>query len=145
MAQLIDATVIANEPTLRYTPDGTAVINLALPCEYGKKDQSGKKPTQWVEASLWGARAEGLAPYLVKRQMIAFTLDDVHIEEFKTGGGETRTKLVGRVSHIKLIGAAPDRQQGQQQPAHQSSNTAPAQNSQQRPADFDNFDDDIPF
>lgn len=137
MPQLIDATRIANDTTLRFTPDGTAVINLSLPCDYGRKGADGKKPTQWVDGSLWGKQAEALAPYLVKGQMIAFTLDDVHNEEYQSQG-TTRTKMVGRISHIKLIGAAPAGQQtGQQQ----------AKPAQQAPAagGFDNFDDDIPF
>jgi len=146
MAQLIDATRIANEPELRYTPDGTAVLNLSLPCDYGRKGQDGKKPTQWLDASLWGKQAEALAPYLLKGQFIAFTLDDVHNEEYQSQGG-TRTKLVGRVSHIKLIGSRPDSQQtGQQKPAPQPrenrSASAPAPVS--GGGGFDDFDD-IPF
>jgi len=139
MPQLIDTARIANEPELRYTSgqNPTAVINLALPCDYGRKDDSGKKPCQWVDASLWGKQAEALAPYLVKGQWIAFTLDDVHNEEYQSQGA-TRTKLVGRVSHIKLVGSSPQNSQ----PAPQRQTTpqpAPA------PSTFDNFDDDIPF
>jgi len=134
MPQLIDAARIANETTLRYTPDGTAVINLSLPCDYGRKGQDGKKPTQWVDASLWGKQAEALAPYLLKGQFIAFTLDDVHIEEYQSQGA-TRSKLVGRVSNIKLIGSAPQESQASQRPAQASQTRAPV----------DNFEDDLPF
>lgn len=145
MAQLIDTTIIANETTLRFTPDGTPVINLSLPCDYGRKGQDGKKPTQWVDASLWGKQAEALAPYLVKGQFIAFTLDDVHIEEYQSQGG-TRTKLVGRVSHIKLIGSRPDSQESaartppQPRENRSASATAPASGG----GGFDDFDD-VPF
>ena len=138
MPQLIDAARIANEPVLRSTPNGDAVINLSLPCDYGRKGQDGKKPTQWVDASLWGKQAEALAPYLVKGQWIAFTLDDVHIEEYQSGG-TTRSKLVGRVSNIKLIGGKPE---GQQAAKPQTS----GQNVRNAPVPgFDNFDDDVPF
>lgn len=139
MPQLIDAARIANEPTLRYTPDGTPVINLSLPCDYGRKGNDGKKPTQWVDASCWGKQAEALSPYLIKGQFISFTLDDVHIEEYQSGN-ETRSKLVGRVSRIKLIGGAPSQQQPAQQPA-------PAQRPPAaQPSGFDDFpEDDLPF
>jgi len=134
MPQLIDAARIANDPIIRHTPDGTAVISLSLPCDYGRKGQDGKKPTQWVDASLWGKQAEALAPYLVKGQWIAFTLDDAHIEEYQSGG-TMRSKLVGRVSNIKLIGGKPE---GQQAPRQQAPQAAPAA--------FDQFDEDIiPF
>ena len=144
MSQLTDTTIIANDPVLRFTPDGTPVINLSLPCEYGKKGQDGKKPTQWLDASIWGKRAEALAPYLVKRQLIAFTVDDVHNEEYQSGN-ENRTKLVGRISHIKLVGGSPA---NQGQPAQHSNHGQPAQSSQapaNSPADFDEFNDSIPF
>ena len=139
MPQLIDAARIANEPLLRYTPEGTAVINLSLPCDYGRKGQDGKKPTQWVDASLWAKQAEALAPYLVKGQWVSFTIDDAHNEEYQSSG-QTRTKMVGRVSRIKLIGSAPAAQNDQ--PAQHSNHSQPAQSSQ-APADFE--DTDLPF
>lgn len=138
MPQLIDCARIANDPIIRNTQDGTAVIGLSLPCEYGRKGQDGKKPTQWVDASLWGKQAEALAPYLVKGQFVAFTLDDVHIEEYQSGG-TTRSKLVGRVSHIKLVGGKPE-SQGGRATAPQNSGQA-ARNA---PAAFDDFDS-VPF
>jgi len=140
MPQLTDTTIIANDPVLRFTPDGTPVINLSLPCEYGKKGQDGKKPTQWLDASIWGKRAEALAPYLVKRQLIAFTVDDVHTEEYQSGN-ENRTKLVGRISHIKLVGGSPA---NQGQPAQRQPAQPTRQPQSPPPGDFDQFDD-IPF
>lgn len=146
MPQLIDTARIANEPTLRYTTDGTAVLGLSLPCEYGRKGQDGKKPTQWVDATLWGKQAEGLAPYLVKGQWVAVTLDDVHIKEYQSQN-QTKTKLVGRISHIKLVGSRPQ-DQGQSQPSISPAFKQPPAQPQQRnnaPANYDNFEDDIPF
>jgi single-strand DNA-binding protein len=45
MPQLFDTARIANDPVMRYTPEGTAVLNLSLPCDYGRKGQDGKKPS----------------------------------------------------------------------------------------------------
>ncbi|MBF0675550.1 single-stranded DNA-binding protein [Pseudomonas sp.] len=151
MAQLFDTARIGNEPELRYTQgqNPQAVLELALPCEYGRKDpQTNKKPTQWVQATVWGKRAEALAPYLIKNQWISFTLDDVHIEEFTRRDGTPGNKLVGTVSALKLVGSAP--QQGAQpSPAQAARQPAPrpqAAAPQQQPApDYDSFDDDIPF
>ena len=42
------------------------MLEMALAFNYGQKDGSGNKPTQWVEASLWGKRAESLKDYLKK-------------------------------------------------------------------------------
>lgn len=136
MAQLIETACIANEPVLRYTPGSTPVINLVLPCEYGRKGDDGRYPVEWLECALWGKRAEGLAPYLLKGQWVAVTVGDVHVETYNGRNG-TGHKLVGRIEQIKLVGPAP--QQNQQAPQQQ-----PAQNTQPAPAD-DGFDDSIPL
>ncbi|HLV16016.1 MAG TPA: single-stranded DNA-binding protein [Pseudomonas sp.] len=146
MAQLFDVARIGRDAVLRFTPnDGTAVVNLALACDYGRKDQqTGKRPTQWIDATLWGKQAEALAPYLLKGQQVAVTIDDVHIETYQGQNGPGH-KLVGRISHIKLVGSAPQQQaqqQAQRQPAPQQQRQAAPQ--QQIP-DYDTFDDDIPF
>lgn len=135
MAQLFTSARIGNEPELRYTQgqNPQAVLEIALPCDYGRKDpQTGRKPTQWVQATIWAKRAEALAPYLVKGQWVTVTLDDVHNEEFQRRDGTGGNKMVGTVSAIQLIGSAPE--------------AAPRQQSQPQPApDHDSFDDDIPF
>lgn len=155
MAQLIDAFRIGRDAELRYTTgqNQQAVISLSLATDYGRKDEStGRKPTQWVEGTLWGVRAEALAQYLVKGQWVAVTLDDVHIEEYQSQGA-TRSKLVGNVSSIKLVGGAPQ-QNGQQQPqqqrqSHPQQNAArqpaPRPQQNQQPAQDDFEDSDIPF
>lgn len=156
MAQLIETTRIANDPVLRYTPDQIAVLNLSLPCEHGKKDPAtNRRPVMWVDASLWGKQAEALAPYLVKGQWIGVTVDDVHLEEFQSQGS-TRTKVVGRISSIKLAGSSQNQAQQSagnsgHQPSAQSAQQAygvsrpAAQAPAQEPARFEDFDDDIPF
>lgn len=150
---------IGRDAELRYTAgqNATAVINLAVAVDYGRKDpNTGKRPTQWVEVVIWGQQAESLAEYLVKGQGVHFTISDVHIEEYQSQG-VARSKLVGRCMELKLVGGAPQQQQGQQtgnQQPRQQQQQRPQQQQQQRqqpPAqqqqaqDFDSFDDDIPF
>ena len=57
---------IGKDAEVRFTPSGAAVANVSLAFTYGKKGDDGKRPTQWVDASLWGQRAESLAPYIKK-------------------------------------------------------------------------------
>ncbi|WP_426100119.1 single-stranded DNA-binding protein [Pseudomonas sp. PSPC3-3] len=146
MPTLTDVGRIGRDAELRYTPDSTAVINLAIACEYGRKGADNKKPTQWIDATLWGKQAEALAPYLIKGQQIHFTIDDAHVETFtKTAGGEG-FKLTGRVIVIKFAGPPPQAEsapQPRQQPRQQQS--APQKSQQGAARDFDSFDDDIPF
>lgn len=145
MAQLFTSARIGNEPELRYTQgqNPQAVLEIALPCDYGRKDQqTGRKPTQWLQATLWAKRAEALAPYLVKGQWVTVTLDDVHVEEFQRRDGTAGSKMVGTISAIQLIGSAPDAAHPQAQAERQP---APRQQARQ-PAPVDDFEDtDIPF
>lgn len=150
MAQLFTSARIGNEPELRYTQgqNPQAVLEIALPCDYGRKDaQTGRKPTQWVQATLWAKRAEALAPYLVKGQWVTVTLDDVHVEEFQRRDGTAGSKMVGTISAIQLIGSAPDAAHPQAQAARQPAprQQAPRQQQNQPAPQDDDFLDDVPF
>src|SRR5690606_37059019 len=100
-----------------------------------------KRPTQWVEASIWGQRAEAMAPYLTKGTRLTVTINDAHIETY-THNNEQRTKLAGVVSNIEFAGSPPGQQQAQARPVPPQQNQAP-----QRPpaANLADMDDDIPF
>lgn len=145
MIQIFGDARLGRDAELRYTPNGEPVCNLALAFNYGRKGDDGKYPTQWVEASLWGRQAEGLAPYLLKGQQLVVTVSDAHIEEYQSQG-VTRSKMVGRISSISLVGGAPQ-QQNQQRQQPQQQQRPPAQQQTRAPEpDYDNFDDDsIPF
>jgi single stranded DNA-binding protein len=141
-------------------------VNLSLPLEYGQRDeQTRKRPVMWVDAAYWGKGAEAVKDYLKKGQWVAVVMTDIHVEEYQSQG-QNRSKVVARIIDLKLVGSAPNSQQdgGSQQhsaPAQQSygsaaqsygrsqGQSAPAQPAasanQGRPADFDSFDDDIPF
>ena len=107
MPTLTDVGRIGRDAELRFTPSGDPVINLALACDYGRKGQDGKRPTQWVDATLWGKQAEAMAPYLLKGQQVYFTMDDAHIETYaKTGGGEP-TNLIRMILPVSLKPSPP--------------------------------------
>lgn len=153
MAQLIGLARIGRDAELRYTPDGTQVASVSLAFNYGKKDpNTGNKPTQWIDASVWGQRAESLAPYLTKGTLLQVTLDDPHIEEYQRQDGARGSKLVGRISSLEFA-ARPDSNAQPVGHAQQPQRQAQPQR-QQRPAapalpptsgSLADMDDDIPF
>ena len=143
---------IGRDVELRYTPGGDAICNIAVAYNYGRKGQDGKKPSQWVDATLFGKRAEALVSHLVKGQQVALWMDDVHVRTYQKNDGTECHSLSGTVQKIEFAGSAP--QQQQQQPAQQrtaapqQSGQTPGQRARQPappPAAFDDFDDDIPF
>ena len=132
---------IGRDVELRYTAQGEAVAGLSLAFSYGRKGEDGKQQTQWVAASLWGKRAEALAPYLAKGHQIGVTLEDVHIETYQGSNGEGH-KLVARVLDVQLIGgqAAVVASAATARPAPKAApKTVPAGSG------FDDMDDDVPF
>lgn len=131
---------IGRDVEVRFTAQGEAVASLSLAFSYGRKGQDGKQPTQWVEASLWGKRAEALLPYLRKGDQIGVTLEDVHIETYQGRNGEGH-KLAARVLDVQLIGGQGG-QGGQSSPAKPA---APVAKAVPAGSGFDDMDDDIPF
>jgi single-strand DNA-binding protein len=129
---------IGKDAEVRYTPGGAAVANVSLAFSYGKKGDDGKRPTQWVDASLWGQRVESLAPYLTKGKQIVAYLEDVHIQTYTKGDGTQASKMAARIADLEFVAGG---EQAESQPKPQPKpQAAPAQDS-----GFDDMDGDIPF
>lgn len=136
---------LGRDAEVRYTPGGDAVANLSLAVSYGQKGGDDNRPTQWIDASLWGKRAESLAQYLVKGSLHCFTLDDIHIETYQGANGQGH-KLVARVADIELgprVGDAPAGGSERRERPASNSGTQP----QRAPTTTypQEMDDDIPF
>ena len=149
---------IGRDAELRKTQSGESVLNLSLAFSYGRKGDDGRRPTQWVDATMWGKRAEALAPYLQKGGLVSVTLEEVRIETFTGKNGEGH-KLAARVVDIELAGGskdssaapAPQRpptppraapQQGGRDGGYSNTHSVPPQRAA---SGFDDMDDDIPF
>jgi len=144
MAQMVGVFRLGRDAEVRFTPSGDAVCNLSLAFNYGKKDGSGNRPSQWVDASLWGKMAESLSQYLTKGSQIYAVLDEPHIETYKKNDGQEGFKLACRVQQIELIGGRQDsgsRDDSKPKP-EQNQQRQEAQNTPKSAADID---DDIPF
>jgi single-strand DNA-binding protein len=134
---------IGKDAEVRYTPGGTPVANVSLAFTFGKKGDDGKRPTQWVDASLWGQRAEGMAPYLLKGKQIVAYLEDVTMQSYTKGDGTTNTKMVARLADLEFVADGSD--SGQRAAPTQPQRQAPRQTPAPQGSGFDDMDDDIPF
>jgi len=132
---------LGRDPEMRSTASGDSVLGLSLAFNVRVK---GEKATTWVDASMWGKRAEALQPYLEKGGMVSVTLEDVHIESYKKADGTPQSKLVGKVTAIDLAGekrdAAPTPPPPPPPPRRAPPPKAPVSNG-----GFEDMDDDIPF
>lgn len=142
---------LGRDAELRKTESGEAVINLGFAYNYGRRDGEGKKPTQWVDAVLWGKKAEALAPYLLKGSSWECSLEEVRIEEFERRDGTTGSKLTGRIALIDFASPKQQAADGAQRgaapaPAPAAREPSPRPGPAARSASgFDDMDDDIPF
>jgi single-strand DNA-binding protein len=131
---------------VRVTQDGTPVGNLALAFNYGRKGQDGNRPTQWIDASLWGDRVEKLQSYLTKGTQISVMLSDPHVETYEKKDGGTGVKLVARVDSLEFASSPRDAEASERKPAAES--YAKAKGAEPKPSakgGFNDLDDDIPF
>lgn len=155
MANLNGLFTLGRSAELRTTGGGDSVTTLALAYNYGRKGEDGKKPTQWIEAALWGKQAEALAQYLEKGKQVSCAISDVHIETYAKNDGGQGTKLVGRILDIELArgggqqssndgyGQQEQRPAQRQAPAPRQQQAAPA--PRQGGGGFEDMDDSIPF
>ena len=126
---------IGRDTIVRYTPSGTAVAEIVLAYEYGRKDQqTGKKPTQWIEVTMWGKTAEALSQYLTKGKQVFIEAKDVHIQTYDKTDGTQGFKLAADFVGIKFASdGQPQQQQTQQQPMQQQQQPPQQQSQQQQP------------
>jgi single-strand DNA-binding protein len=107
---LVGLARLGRDMEISYTNDGQPVGNLSLAFNYGKKGQDGKRPTQWIDAALWGERAEKLGDYMKKGKLIYVVLDDVHVHVYEKKDGSTGTTLRARVGQVEFAGGRDDEQ-----------------------------------
>ncbi|MCR4509444.1 single-stranded DNA-binding protein [Pseudomonas sp. 32.2.56] len=146
------------DPETRYLPSGNAVTNLSLATsEQWTDKQTGQKveKTEWHRVSLFGKVAEIAGEYLRKGSQV-YIEGKLQTREWEKDGIKRYTTeiIVDMQGTMQLLGGRPDSGGGdsaprQQRPAPQrEQQSAPRPAPQQAPqpaADFDSFDDDIPF
>ena len=127
---------LGRDAEVRYTPSGTAVANLAVAFNFGKKNEQGNRDSQWLDLSLWGKQAESLSQYLTKGTQVSITADAPHIEYYIKNDGAQQGKLVANIINIELIGScggvAKDLEQQKKPASKPGLNTI-------------DYDDNIPF
>jgi single-strand DNA-binding protein len=145
--KIIGLVRLGRDAEVRYSPDGTPVAAFSAAYNHGRK-VDGEQPTQWIDCTLWGARAEKLVDYLKKGTLIEI-IGEPHVETFEKRDGTPGWKLAVRIDDLQFAGGRSEGgEQRQAAPAPAPRAAAPAP----RPAaksgggtGFDDMDDDIQF
>ena len=151
------------DPEVRYLPNGNAVTNLSMATSESWTDrQTGQKveKTEWHRVVLFGKVAEIADEYLRKGSQ-CYIEGKLQTREWEKDGIKRYTTeiIVDINGTMQLLGGRPQNQQQGGDPYNQGGSNqaprqqAPRQQPPQRPAqpapqpaaDFDSFDDDIPF
>ncbi|KAA1053885.1 single-stranded DNA-binding protein [Azospirillum argentinense] len=91
---------LGRDAELRSTQSGDKVLSFAVANDVGYGDS---KTTQWVDCSIWGRRAEALAPVLKKGREVSVA-GEVTLREFERRDGTTDKALTVRVLELDLHG-----------------------------------------
>lgn len=132
---------LGNDAEVRYTANGDAVANLSLAFSWGRKGADGRKPVQWVDSSLWGKRAEVLAPFLKKGTQLVAHLEDVRVETYQGRNGEGH-KLVAKVTDLEMVF---DKRSDADSPTSAGDYRAAKEGRSAPKADFSDLNEDVPF
>ena len=144
MAVLTGLFTLGRDAEIRTTQGGTTVVQIALAYNYGRKGDDGKRPTQWLRASMFGKQAEALAPYLTKGKQASLIVRDVHIATFQKSDGSEGYALEGVADFDDFARGG---QRSDDAPAPRPAPApAPRQAAAPRAASgFDDMDSEIPF
>ena len=130
---VLAATIrLGSDADLRFTPENTAVaqFNGALQSGYGKNAK-----TTWLRCTVWGRKAEAVAPMLLKGTQIAIT-GEITLNEYQDKQGQTKSSLECRIQDVTLLG----KRDNELKPAGE-----PKKADGFQPNPFDEMENDIPF
>ncbi len=111
MANLNKVLLIGNltkDPELRYTPQGTAVVNLRLAVnrKFRTKNQELKEETCFITVVVWNKQAETCNQYLHKGSPVMVE-GRLQSRSWEDSSGQKRSVLEVRADRVQFLGAAP--------------------------------------
>lgn len=98
MNSITIAGQLGKDAEVRFLPNGDPVASFSVADSQGKD-----KPTIWWRCSLFGKRAESLAPYLLKGQAVTVS-GTVTERKYTDNSGQERTVMEVRVNDLALQG-----------------------------------------
>lgn len=138
---------LGNDPDQRFMPSGQAVTAISIACNWKTKDKEG---TEWIRVVAFDKLAEIMGQYLKKGSKV-YIAGRMRTRSYEKDGVTVyATEIIAdRMEMLDTRGGSQgDGHDDDRQPAAPSrptQGTASRPANHNRPADFDNFDDDIPF
>lgn len=130
---------LTRNPEVRYTPAGTAVADIGVAMNEKFKDKEGneRENVVFVDVVAWGRKAEVIAEYCHKGSALHIE-GRLQLDQWENQQGEKRSKLRVRLDSFEFLNGSDKKETASPQ-------SPPAGGSSDVPADFDEYEDDIPF
>lgn len=141
---------VGKDPETRYLPSGGAVTNLALATSHSWKDKNtgeDKEQTEWHRVVFFNRLAEVVGEYVRKGAKL-YIEGSLRTRSWEQDGVTKYATEIVAAEMQMLDTRGGHSEEGSQEARQPERSAAPASRPAQhntRPADFDNFDDDIPF
>lgn len=119
---------LTKDPELRYTPQGTAVVNLRLAVNrrFKNKNQEAKEEVCFITAVAWDKQAETCNQYLHKGSPV-FVEGRLQSRSWEDNAGQKRSVIEVRAERVQFLGSppasragAPAGEQPQQEPSSET-------------------------
>lgn len=96
---------LTKDPELRYTPQGTAVVNLRLAVNrrFRDRNQEQKEETCFITAVVWDKQAEVCNQYLQKGSPI-FIEGRLQSRSWEDNSGQKRSVIEVRAERVQFLG-----------------------------------------
>lgn len=128
---------ITRDSELKHTTSGTPVLSFGVAVNESRKNQQTgewEDRPNFIDCTMWGARAEKLQQYLTKGRRVALN-GRLHFRSWEAQDGSKRSKLEVVADNLVFMSTPNQQPQQAQQQRPQ----------QQQGADGDFYDEDIPF
>jgi len=93
---------LGNDPEMRYTPSGTAVVNFRMAVTRQRRSQDAEEQTDWLNIVAFGKTAEFVAQYLDKGSLIGVE-GRVQSRTWETQDGQRRSAVEIVANNIQAL------------------------------------------
>ncbi|HTZ11905.1 MAG TPA: single-stranded DNA-binding protein [Candidatus Margulisiibacteriota bacterium] len=109
---------LTKDPELRYTPQGTAVVNLRLAVnrKFRNKNQELKDEVCFITAVVWNKQAETCNQYLHKGSAV-FVEGRLQSRSWEDNAGQKRSVIEVRAERVQFLGSPQGKAQAVQEDA----------------------------
>jgi single-strand DNA-binding protein len=98
---------LTRDPEIRYTPNGTPVMDIGLAVNDRRRNQNGEWVDEpvFIDVTLWGRTAEIASEYLSKGSPVLIE-GRLRLDTWETSDGQRRSKLRVVAERMQMLGRA---------------------------------------